>query len=502
MLRSIGVLIASLLATAAMLLWPALGNAPNMAPTAVHGMSSGHIASLALTAGSVEAGSASIANAQGPARTPGTPIGVVRTPLPTTAPSPSPTSTASPTPTATARPTPSVTSGYWHTNGLWVVSKAGQHVRMVGVTWYGMQNYTYVPAGLNWQHYTVILGEIKRMGFNVIRLPLSNELVERNPIVHVGLRANPDLVGLHALAVLDRIVAAAGQLGLRIILVNHKSSAGRPGHINSLNEALWYTKTVSQAKWIHDWVTLAKRYRGNPTVVGFDLRNEPHTDGPGPWSLKTYLNQGATWGPYRNHDNRHTDWRLAAERAGDAVLKVSPHLLIIVEGVMEFPYGPKSNAVETYWWGSILRGVRQYPVVLKRPHQLVYSPHEWGPRKYPIAAFNAHTSYAKLLSQFNYNWGFILNPRARYRAPIWLGEFGTCNTSVACVTSKKPGTQGQWFQILMRYLKLHPYVGWAFFAVNGTNTHGDAANNGLLNPTWTRPALPRLVQALRRIERP
>jgi endoglucanase len=47
---------------------------------------------------------------------------------------------------------------------------------------------------------------------------------------------------------------------------------------------------------------LARRYKGNPAVVGADLSNEPHG--------------AATWGD----DNLATDWRLAAERGGNAIL--------------------------------------------------------------------------------------------------------------------------------------------------------------------------------------
>jgi endoglucanase len=420
-----------------------------------------------------------------------------------------PTATLKPPPAPTPKPIPSPppkkhkpTIGYWHTQGLWIVNSTGHHIRLAGVTWDGMQNYDFVPAGLDFQHYTVILKEIKQLGFNVIRLPLSDELVERNPIVRQGLRANPDLVGLHALQVLDRIVAAAKRLGLRIILDNHKSLAGTKRDINKLDEPLWYTRTFSEARWIADWVKLAKRYRGNPTVVGFDLRNEPHDDGPGPWTLNTYLHGGATWGPYRGHDNPATDWRLAAERAGNAILSINPHLLIFVEGVTLWPDSTQPYGVEAYWWGSILRGVARYPVVLKVPHQLVYSPHEWGPRKWPLPTFNKHTSYRTLAWQFYHNWAFILNPHARYAAPIWLGEFGTCNTSVRCVSNRKPGSQGQWFQILIRYLKHHPYIGWAFFPINGTNSINHRADNGLLDPRWKHPRVPQLVRMLRSIEHP
>ena len=89
-------------------------------------------------------------------------------------------------------------------------------------------------------------------------------------------------------------MAAASRLGLFLILDDHSAVAAKPAtaHI----EALW--NQFTEKGWIHDWQTLAKRYKNNSTVIGFDLKNEPHTNGPGPWSLKTYLKQGATWGKY------------------------------------------------------------------------------------------------------------------------------------------------------------------------------------------------------------
>ena len=53
---------------------------------------------------------------------------------------------------------------------------------------------------------------------------------------------------------------------------------------------------------------LAQRYASNPAVIGADLHNEPHGS--------------ATWGD----GNPATDWRLAAERAGNAILAANPEL--------------------------------------------------------------------------------------------------------------------------------------------------------------------------------
>ena len=37
---------------------------------------------------------------------------------------------------------------------------------------------------------------------------------------------------------------------------------------------LWFQEGWSEAQWQEDWLALARRYRGMPWVLGFDLRNE------------------------------------------------------------------------------------------------------------------------------------------------------------------------------------------------------------------------------------
>ncbi|HEX8917171.1 MAG TPA: beta-galactosidase, partial [Chloroflexota bacterium] len=192
--------------------------------------------------------------------------------------------------------------GFWHTAGNRIVDVRGRPVRIAAVNWGGMQNYNYVPAGLDTRPLDDIMSTIAGLGFNTIRLPFSNQLVELNPILSKGLAANPALQGLHALDVMDRIVQSARAHGLRIILEDHRSTVGTDPQENGL----WYTAKYPETAWLRDWKLLAARYKGDSTVVGVDLRNEPHTGPPGPWSVKTYLNQGATWGPYHGVENPRT----------------------------------------------------------------------------------------------------------------------------------------------------------------------------------------------------
>ena len=58
--------------------------------------------------------------------------------------------------------------GYWHAVGPQLLDSAGQTVRIVGVTWYGMETANWVPAGLDIQRYTTILDQVKMLGVFVL----------------------------------------------------------------------------------------------------------------------------------------------------------------------------------------------------------------------------------------------------------------------------------------------------------------------------------------------
>lgn len=391
--------------------------------------------------------------------------------------------------------------GWLHTDGTRIVDAHGHAVRLIAVNWYGAEGPDFVPGGLDRRSYMQILLTIKGLGFNTVRLPYSNELVERNPRVYRHLDANPALRGRHALSILDAIVDGARRAGLMVILDNHRSDAGW----SALGSGRWYTPRYPESAWIADWLTLARRYSHNTAVVGVDVRNEPHSNGPGLEILALgYLRQGATWGPYHGQSNPSSDWRQAAERAGNAILRVNPHLLIIVEGTEIYPNA--DGTPDIYWWGANLRGALAYPVRLALPHRLVYSAHEYGPQMHSQRWFSPHMTEAQWQHEFAAHWGVLLARRGPDAAPVWLGEFGTPNLSARDVSNTRPASQGQWFTALVHYIG-QTGVGWAYWAVNGTMSSGPSHRRygapdtfGLLTPDWQHLSQPALMRALRSIQ--
>jgi endoglucanase len=348
-------------------------------------------------------------------------------------------------------------SGYWRTSGNQILDSAGDPVRIAGINWYGFETPDEIVHGLWAQDYHAIINDIRNLGYNTIRIPFSNQMVE-DPIVPQNLGfynatgpINGDLKGRGALQDLQQIVTYAGQEGLKVILDDHRSEAGESAEANGL----WYTSTYTSQDWVNDWVTLARMFAGNPTVVGFDLRNEPHTPAGDSYA------QGATWGT----GDASTDVRLAYQQAGDAILAVDPNALIFCEGIGENPTA--SGGTNSTWWGGDLAEAGQYPVTLSSPGHVVYSAHDYGPNLFQQTWFNSSTTPASLAAVWNANWGYLYTQDI---APVWVGEFGTDNNA-ADVASSVAGSQGQWFESLVGYLSANPWMGWTYWALNGEDSY-------------------------------
>jgi endoglucanase len=288
----------------------------------------------------------------------------------------------------------SAISGPLSTSGNQIIAADGSMVRLQGVSWFGFESSNLVPHGLWTRSYQSMMDQMQSLGFNTIRIPFCNQMFDANSKPNsINERANPDLIGLNSLQILDKIVEYADQIGIWIILDHHRSDAG----MGALNNGLWHTDAYPESRFIQDWQMLAERYRHHPSVIGADLHNEPHAS--------------ASWGTR----DQNTDWRAAAERAGNAILKVNPHWLIIVEGV-------ESYQNKNYWWGGNLAGVKDHPIVLDVDNKLVYSPHDYPNSIYNQPWFTDSNYPHNLLDHFRNVWGYIFETE---HAPIIIGEFGS-----------------------------------------------------------------------------
>ncbi|MDP1748666.1 MAG: Calx-beta domain-containing protein [Reyranella sp.] len=283
-------------------------------------------------------------------------------------------------------------AGWLSTSGNQIVDAEGHSVQIAGVNWFGFESSNLAPHGLWTRGYQSMMDQMVDLGFNTIRLPFSSEMLHSTAAPNgIDFAKNPDLQGLSAIQIMDKIVDYAGQVGLKIILDHHRSDSG-PG---TSPNGLWYDAQHSDAQWVSDWQMLAARYANTSTVIGADLHNEPYN---------------GTWG-----GGGANDWAAAAERAGDAIGTVNPNWLVFVEGVGTYQG-------QNYWWGGNLMGVKDRPIDLAIDNKLVYSPHDYPHSVYAQPWFEGDNFAAGLPAKFDQMWGYIYKEGI---APVYIGEFGT-----------------------------------------------------------------------------
>jgi endoglucanase len=346
-----------------------------------------------------------------------------------------------------------------HTSGYPILDAAGHRVRLTSVNWYGFDQKEFVAGGLDVAPLKKIIEQIRAIGVNSVRLPWANETFENNPVVpDYAIKANPQFRGKHALAVMDAVIAALAQAHILVILDNHMSRADWCCKDDDDN-GLWYNAEYPEEKWIADWRAIVRRYKKQRWVIGADLRNE--------------LRSGAQWGG----SDPHLDWHAAAERGGDAVLAENPELLVMVEGPQ---YSTDFTAFATL------------PLVLKVANRVLYSPHAYSFSGYVFK------SYDELKQAYDARAGFLL--QSKPAIPLWVGEFGTCQT-LDC------GDNSQWFRWFVQYLQ-EKNLSWSYWPLNGTQStgisrkYGEVETYGLLSPDYQHIGAPKIVELLRTIENP
>ncbi len=333
-----------------------------------------------------------------------------------------------------------------------VVDANGRRFKLASVNWYGASDELFIPGGLDVRHRDDIARTVRRMGFNSVRMPYSDEMVVANPVVlpHL-LTANPDLAGLRALDVFQAVVEALTKEGIAVIVNNHITTSTwccgadpcDAGWANDHLPTAMCRVRQTEDEWIEHWEEVMGRFANNSLVVGADLRNEVR----------------GVWGTMK-----WDRWATAAERAGNRLLKMNPHWLIVVGGTES---------------GNDLTGVAQRPVVLDVPHRVVYSAHVyswsgWG----SLGGRYAKRTYPSFVAAMRRNWAYLVEGDV---APVWIGEFGA------------PAHPGQgdanYWKNLLRYLKAID-ADFGYWAINPRKPKDDEKETySLVEDDWATPVL-------------
>ena len=306
-------------------------------------------------------------------------------------------------------------AGYLSARGSQILGPDGSPVRIACV---GLNGMDVVGGRLQLSPlFKGIPGNVeamRRLGFNCIRVDWINKTLD-----------DPG-----AMKQLDDFVTACGKVGMKVIFDNHNNEATSTDWENAAQQknGLWFdtgpgsdgtdgagTKgTISAVKFKSDWVTFAKRWAGNPTVIGFDIRNEP---------CAHYKKFPPVWGG-DGPDDIHEMY----QDVGNAILKVDPGALIICEAVINY---------ETGAYEGDLSPVRSLPVVLSNPAKVVYSVHEY-PRE--IGGYKGPDTGIGYVDRMNRMWGWLIKGDI---APVWIGEMGA---------SMKSSESRAWGSTLLDYM--------------------------------------------------
>lgn len=347
-----------------------------------------------------------------------------------------------------------------HAVGSRLYDMNGNEVWLTGANWFGFNCTECVPHYLWSGDIDDMVKDIAEHGVNVLRLPVSTELLynwmigDPDPIASVNPNDDPnypinvDLINpdgsiMNSQQTFDVLLAKCKKYGVKAFIDIHSPESNNSGH----NYGLWYGKSfearngktveVTTDVWIETLAWCADHYKGDDTLIGFDLKNEPHSKYGG-------APVDAIW----DDSTASNNWKKAAEDCANAILDKNPNALILIEGVEGFEgHGA--------WWGGNLRGVRKYPVMPESgTSQIVYSPHDYGPVVSDQTWFHKDFTEQTLLDDYWYDtWAYLVEEDMY---PLLIGEWGG---------RLDGGDNEKWLGLLRDYMIKH-HVNHTFWCLN------------------------------------
>ncbi len=347
-----------------------------------------------------------------------------------------------------------------HAKGSRLYDMNGNEVWLTGANWFGFNCTECVPHYLWSGDIDDMVKDIAEHGVNVLRLPVSTELLYNwmignpDPIASVNPNDDPsypinvDLINpdgsiMNSQQTFDVLLAKCKKYGIKAFIDIHSPESNNSGH----NYGLWYGKsftgrdgkavTVTTDVWIETLAWCADHYKNDDTLIGFDLKNEPHS---------TY--GGAPVDAIWDNSDAPNNWKKAAEDCANAILDKNPQALILIEGVEGFEgHGA--------WWGGNLRGVEKYPVLpTSGTSQIVYSPHDYGPVVSDQPWFKKNFTEQTLLDDYWYEtWAYLVEED---KYPLLIGEWGG---------RLDGGDNEKWMGLLRDYMIKH-HVNHTFWCLN------------------------------------
>jgi endoglucanase len=220
---------------------------------------------------------------------------------------------------------------------------------------------------------------IHSLGLNLVRIPINYHLFEDD--------MNPRVIKEGAFEHLDRVIELCAKYQIYTIIDLHALPGFQNQHWHSDNpthKALFWKHKDFQDRALHLWEVIAKRYKDQPWVAGYDLINEPAD----PTGEKVF--------PYY-------------KRLYDAIQKIDPNHILFIEGNRY----AKDFSMFTEVWDNV-----------------VYTNHDYAAPgfggEYPGYIGDRYVNSDTLEQDFLKKSAFMLS----HNVPIWVGEFGPVYTGI------------------------------------------------------------------------
>ncbi len=253
-------------------------------------------------------------------------------------------------------------------------------------------NVFWAPSGRTIQQ---DLNEMKALGINVIRLPLSHQTLDATDPQGTNFLKNHSSVQIaNSRLALETIVKAADAAGIYVLFDIHSCSNyvdwrkgrldARPPYVDATRDnydfkredsscaatnnpaSVTRIQAYNETIWLQDLTTLANMgtQLGVTNIIGIDIFNEP-------WDY--------TW----------QEWKTLSEHAYTAINAVNPNILIFVQGISatagnqdgtpntitQSPHG--TSSIDPNWGENLFEARTNPPNIPK--NRLVFSPHAYGP---------------------------------------------------------------------------------------------------------------------------
>jgi endoglucanase len=231
---------------------------------------------------------------------------------------------------------------------------------------------------------------MKDCGATVVRLPVNYRHFERDDAPFQYLEKG--------FARLDRALAWCAKHGLYVIIDLHAVQGWQntDWHCdNPSRQTLFWTQKQFQDRFVAMWEEFARRYKGNPTIAGYNVMNEPVTNAP-----------------FGRFTNSYTpNWDIINQvyrRVVSAIRAIDPDHIIFLEGD---------------YFSSRFAGFEP-PFA----ENLVYSSHNYtasgfGPGSYPGTFDGVYWDRQKQEEIFLNHEGTRFTQA--HKVPLWVGEFGS-----------------------------------------------------------------------------